>query len=217
MINFKLVIPGNAIVKKNTTGQLWFRTVKDGGLVRKIPLAVPIVYYSEAYQNWAKQAVQTLGVFKSNLFLSNGKLPDENILRLPISEPIIVTYVFFISDKRRVDLSNLIEAPQDVLAGNAGNFLDAHRTVNKEKITIQYDHTKYQIIADDNREIVKNYGGSTIMYDPRSPRTEIFISSFDLSKWKQVMDACHPDLKLGAVSETPQLNLDLGSLYEGIL
>lgn len=220
MINFKIVIPGNCIVKKNTVGQLWYRTVynKSTGLQQKIPLSQPITYYQEAYQKWAKSAIQFLGVFKNNLNLNNGKLPDGTPLQLPIAEPVVLTCVFFLDRMTKVDISNLIEAPQDVLAGNAGNFMDSVRTVSGVKHKVPYNHDTYRILADDNKDIVKNLGGSTILYDPRYPRTEIFITSFDFANWKKTMDILHPGLKLNTSDEeAPQLNLDLGGLYDGII
>jgi len=194
-------------------GLRYWQHLKNG---QKIPLHTPLPYYTDAYVNWAKQAIQTLATFKNNLFINEWKLPNGDELKLPIKEPVVMTAVFFISDQRVVDISNLIEAPQDALIGKVGGFMDKHRQKNGEKFIEHFNHDTYKIISDDNRFVLRNLGGSTVMYDPQAPRTEIFISSFDLTKWKQVMDIWHPGLQLGNTLEVEQLSLDLGSLYSGL-
>lgn len=62
-----------------------------------------------------------------------------------------IRYTFFRSSKRRVDLSNLIAAADDVLV-------------------------KAGVIEDDNWKIVVGHDGSRIRFDPIAPRTEIEIT-----------------------------------------
>jgi len=69
----------------------------------------------------------------------------------PIDYPVNLKCVFYRRDKRLVDLSNLIEAIQDILA-------------------------KYGILKDDNHTIVKSLDGCRVQYDLVNPRTEIFIT-----------------------------------------
>lgn len=69
----------------------------------------------------------------------------------PISSPVAVRFLFYRKTKRRCDLSNLIELPQDALV-------------------------KAGILQDDS--LVHSYDGSRKLYDPKNPRTEITISPF---------------------------------------
>lgn len=68
----------------------------------------------------------------------------------PINRPCRVVTVFYMPTRRKCDLSNLIEAPHDVLV-------------------------KARILADDNYTIIDNVDGSRVLYDKANPRTEIFI------------------------------------------
>ena len=52
--------------------------------------------------------------------------------------------------KRRVDLTNLLEAIDDVLV-------------------------KYGVLKDDNSEIITSHDGSRVLYDKDRPRTEVVI------------------------------------------
>lgn len=52
--------------------------------------------------------------------------------------------------KRRVDLTNLLEAIDDVLV-------------------------KYEVLKDDNSEIITSHDGSRVLYDKDNPRTEVVI------------------------------------------
>ena len=62
-----------------------------------------------------------------------------------------VKCIFYRSTKRRVDLSNLIAAADDILV-HAG------------------------VLVDDNWKIVGGHDGSRIRFDPAAPRTEIEIT-----------------------------------------
>lgn len=68
----------------------------------------------------------------------------------PIDYPINLKCLYYRSDKRRVDLVNLLNG-MDIL-------------------------TEVGIIADDNYKIVASVDGSRILYDKDNPRTEIYIS-----------------------------------------
>ena len=65
-----------------------------------------------------------------------------------------VKYTFYRSSKRRVDLSNLIAAADDILV-------------------------KAGILEDDNWKIVGGHDGSRIRFDPAAPRTEITITEME--------------------------------------
>lgn len=72
----------------------------------------------------------------------------------PISYPVNLKAVYYRKDKRRVDLANLHEALLDILV-------------------------KYQILMDDNSNIVYSMDGSKVCYDKDNPRTEILIEVVD--------------------------------------
>ena len=63
--------------------------------------------------------------------------------------------------KRRVDLTNLLEAVDDMLV-------------------------KAGVLADDNRDIVAGHDGSRVYYDKDNPRIEIDITSeTNYTQWKK--------------------------------
>jgi len=72
-------------------------------------------------------------------------------LKEPIDFPVNLKCVFHRATRHRVDLSNLIEAIQDVLV-------------------------KYGILKDDNHNIVKSLDGCEVVVGSASPRTEIEIT-----------------------------------------
>mgnify|MGYP004723389005 FL=1 len=69
----------------------------------------------------------------------------------PIDRPVEIEYKFWMPTRRRVDLTNLMEAADDLLEAVG-------------------------IIADDNSRIVVGHDGSRVLYDPDSPRVEITIT-----------------------------------------
>lgn len=62
-----------------------------------------------------------------------------------------VKTVFYMPTRRRVDLSNLIEAAHDVMV-------------------------KHGVLEDDNSKIIVSVDGSRVRYDKERPRTEIIIT-----------------------------------------
>ncbi len=68
-----------------------------------------------------------------------------------ITTPINIKCLFYMQTRRRVDLTNLLEAIDDILV-NCG------------------------IIEDDNYNIVVSHDGSRVYYDKENPRTEIYIT-----------------------------------------
>jgi Holliday junction resolvase RusA-like endonuclease len=73
---------------------------------------------------------------------------------LGINEPVNVSVTYFMQTKRRVDLSNLLSAINDILV-------------------------KHGVLADDNRNIVAGHDGSRVLYDKQNPRCEIVITKID--------------------------------------
>ena len=72
----------------------------------------------------------------------------------PIAEQCEVTCLFYMKTRRKVDLTNLLEAVDDVLV-------------------------KYGILEDDNSKIITSHDGSRVLYDPKFPRTEITIKTMN--------------------------------------
>lgn len=69
---------------------------------------------------------------------------------LKIKDPVNVKCVYYMPTRRRVDLTNLMEATHDILV-------------------------KYEVLEDDNSKIIRSVDGSRVMYDKENPRTEITI------------------------------------------
>ena len=72
----------------------------------------------------------------------------------PIDRAVNVKCLFYMPTRRVVDLTNLLEAADDVLV-YAG------------------------VLEDDNSNIVAGHDGSRVLYDKGSPRTEIIITTVD--------------------------------------
>lgn len=70
---------------------------------------------------------------------------------LGIDYPVNVQCLFYMPTRRRVDLVNLLEAIDDIMV-------------------------KYDVIKDDNFNVVAGHDGSRVLYDKDNPRTEIIIT-----------------------------------------
>lgn len=70
---------------------------------------------------------------------------------LHIDYPVNLKAVYYRKDRRKVDLSNLHEALQDILV-------------------------KYGVLEDDNYTIVASHDGSCVRIDKENPRTEVEIT-----------------------------------------
>ena len=70
-----------------------------------------------------------------------------------ITAPVTVQAVFYMRERRRVDLTNLLEALDDVMV-HAG------------------------LLADDHCKIIVSHDGSRVAYDKANPRTEVTIRSY---------------------------------------
>lgn len=69
---------------------------------------------------------------------------------LGIDYPVNIKCLFYMATKRKCDLTNLLEAIDDIMV-------------------------KYNVITDDNYTIVAGHDGSRVYYDKENPRTEVFI------------------------------------------
>lgn len=70
---------------------------------------------------------------------------------LMIDYPVNVKCVYYMPTRRRVDLTNLMEATHDILV-------------------------KYEVLKDDDYKIIQSVDGSRVHYDKDNPRTEIEIT-----------------------------------------
>ena len=122
MILYQAMIPLNPKTKKNSQQ-----------IIRNPRTKAPMIVQSEDYKKYEKDA---------GWFL---RKPSK-----PISEPCNVKCVFYRDSARRVDLTNLLEAIDDILV-------------------------HYQIIEDDNFKILVSHDGSRVRIDKDHPRTEIVI------------------------------------------
>lgn len=73
-----------------------------------------------------------------------------------INKPVNIKCLFYMPNKRRVDLANLISGAMDLLV-------------------------HYGVIEDDNSNIVVSNDGSRVFVDKEKPRTEIFIEEYNVS------------------------------------
>lgn len=67
-----------------------------------------------------------------------------------IDHPVNVKCLFYMPTHRKVDLTNLLEAIDDIMV-------------------------KAGLLADDNYTIIQSHDGSRVMYDKNNPRTEVTI------------------------------------------
>lgn len=72
----------------------------------------------------------------------------------PIGEPVNVRCLFFLPTRRKGDLTNYLEAIDDVMV-------------------------KCGLLEDDNYTIIQSHDGSRVLYDKANPRTEILITSVE--------------------------------------
>lgn len=94
---------------------------------------------SKAYQHYEKTA---------------GWFIQGDLRRLNIDSPINVKCLYYMPTKRRVDLTNLLEATDDILV-------------------------KYGVLADDHSGIIASHDGSRVLYDKEHPRTEVTITFYE--------------------------------------
>lgn len=73
---------------------------------------------------------------------------------MPLKGPLNIKVLFYMKTKRKTDLTNLLEAVDDILVA-AG------------------------IVVDDNYKVIAAHDGSRCYYDKENPRTEIYITEFE--------------------------------------
>lgn len=132
----KFTIPLVPVTKKNSQQIAWrWGKDKTTGKAKKLPYIKP----SEAYLRYADEA---------------GWFITGRLRNMMISVPINIKCIYYMPTKRKVDLTNLLEATDDVLV-------------------------KYRVIADDDSDIVLSHDGSRVIKGSSSPRAEVTISFYD--------------------------------------
>ena len=129
MIKFTIPLP--PVTKKNSQ-QIRYRYVSDkrtGGYKR-----APYIAPSQAFTNYENAALW---------FVPKGK---------QINTPVNVKCLFYVADRRNYDLTNLLEAIDDIMV-TAG------------------------LLADDNYTVIESHDGSRVLYDKENPRTEVYIEA----------------------------------------
>lgn len=100
-------------------------------IVNKRPMIIP----SKQYKQFEKDAM---------LFVE----------KVGIDYPVNVKALFYMKTRRKVDLTNLLEALDDVLV-------------------------KGGMLVDDNCQIIQSHDGSRVYYDKLNPRIEVYIENVD--------------------------------------
>ena len=105
---------------------------------------MPFIRASSAYKRSEEQAIYFLA-------------PKP---KTPLAGCYRVAAEFYMPTRRRVDLTNLLEAAHDTLVSA-------------------------KILADDNNTIIASVDGSRVLYVKENPRTEIYIEDFteDYDTW----------------------------------
>ena len=71
-----------------------------------------------------------------------------------INEPVNVRCLFYMPTRRKCDLTNMLEAIDDVMV-------------------------KAKLLEDDNYTIIQGHDGSRVLYVKETPRTEVYITKED--------------------------------------
>lgn len=93
----------------------------------------PIIMPSAAYKDYEREAA---------LFIPRG---------VTINNAVNVKCLFYMPTRRKCDLTNLLEAIDDIMV-------------------------KTGLLADDNYTVIESHDGSRVYYDKDNPRTEIIIT-----------------------------------------
>jgi Holliday junction resolvase RusA-like endonuclease len=96
----------------------------------------PIIMPSKLYKDYEKECGKYIPILRQ---------------LKPINSPINIKCTYYMPTRRKCDLTNLLEATDDMLV-------------------------HYKIIEDDNYSIIVGHDGSRVYYDKENPRTEIEIT-----------------------------------------
>ena len=123
-IRLEIILEGQPVTKKNSQ-----RIVNVGGYPKPLP--------SKQFERYQADCLWQI----------------RSKHRLNIDTPVNIECVYYMQTRRAVDLTNLLEATDDILV-TAG------------------------VIADDNCRIVAAHDGSRVAYDKQNPRVEICITPY---------------------------------------
>lgn len=122
----KLTLYGNPSTKKNSQSIIINRATGR-----------PMLIQSKRYRDYERACIQQItGLYQKK-----------------IDYPVTVICRFFRKTRHRVDLTNLLEATDDILV-------------------------KGGVLADDNSQIIKSHDGSRVLFDKDNPRVEIEIVEY---------------------------------------
>lgn len=127
----KFTIPLAPITKKNSQ-QIRYRWTIDPRTRKQ--KRVPYIAPSEAFENYQQAALW---------YVPRGRRIDS---------PVNVKCLFYMPTRAKCDLTNHLEAIDDIMV-------------------------KAGLLADDNYTIVESHDGSRVYYDKDRPRTEIYIQA----------------------------------------
>lgn len=127
----KITIPLKPITKKNNQRIV---TRRDKRTHKEIPLIIP----SETYVKYEKEALKYIKT------AYDGE---------PINYRVAVKCLFYRPNRIRCDLTNLLEAIDDVLV-------------------------KANVLSDDNFNIIASHDGSRVLIDKDFTRTEVYIEEY---------------------------------------
>lgn len=138
----KFTIPLAPVTKKNSQ-QIRYRWAveKRTGKQQRVPYIAP----SQAFERYEEMALW---------YIPRGR---------HIDYPVNVQCLFYMPTRRKCDLTNLLEAIDDVMV-------------------------KARLLADDDYTIIESHDGSRVYYDKDNPRTEIIITKRGKRKMKIQLD-----------------------------
>lgn len=139
-MKIEILIPGNPTTKKNSRRNRTART--RGGKVYHYQAP------SELFERYQADAGKYL------------QIPPDMKDKFPIDYPVNLKCIYYRDTARRVDLSNLHEATDDILV-------------------------HYGILKDDNFRIVAGHDGSRVMVCRENPRVEITITRMEEKNGKE--------------------------------
>ena len=134
MIKFTIPLP--PVTKKNSQ-QIKYRWGRDRYTYQKT--RIPYIAPSEAFENYEAAALW----YVPKIYNTN-----------PINYPVNVKCLFYMPTKAKCDLTNLLEAIDDVMV-------------------------KGRLLADDNYTVIQSHDGSRVFYDKENPRTEVYIERIE--------------------------------------
>lgn len=122
----KLTLYGNPATKKNSQSIIINRKTRR-----------PMLIQSKRYREYEKACIKQI----------------TGLYRKKINYPVTVICRYFRKTRHRVDLTNLLEATDDILV-------------------------KAGVLGDDNSQIIKSHDGSRVFFDKDNPRVEIEIVEY---------------------------------------